>query len=229
MRSLGVLMVVLVLLVLSGCGVVDPARPTAQPDAEVFGNLLDVERSPDDPDSWIVKVKVGAPRSVRAADEDSGKPTPLVEKTLEATVTVGTDSVVLIDDRPGRLDDIDSGTEIVILPVLGTSEMYGSNDLRLEASMVMDFVTYHRWRLPKLDPESDIEVTDPAIINSAGYRSLAGRCCISHPVFVPLRQKKIRGTALSVKVLPRLSQVLPLSSGASVRSFQRKGGRGLSW
>ena len=121
MRSLAVLVVVLVLLVVSGCGVVDPARPTAQPDVEVFGNLLDVERSADDPDSWIVKVQVGAPRSVRAADEDSGKPTPLVEKTLEATVTVGTDTVVLVDDRPGLLDAIDSGTEIVILPVVGTS------------------------------------------------------------------------------------------------------------
>jgi len=168
MRSLGVLTVVLVLLVISGCGVVDPARPTAQPDTEVFGNLLDVERSPDAPDSWIVRVQVGAPRSVRAADEDSGKPTPLVEKTLEATVTVGTDSVVFVDDRPGLLDDIDSGTEIVVLPVLGTSEMYGSNDLRLEASMVMDFATYRRWRLPKLDSESDVEVADPALINSAG-------------------------------------------------------------
>ena len=168
MRSLAVLMVVLVLLVVSGCGVVDPARPTAQPDVEVFGNLLDVERSADDPDIWIVKVQVGAPRSVRAADEDSGKPTPLVEKTLEATVTVGTDTVVLVDDRPGLLDAIDSGTEIVILPVVGTSEMYGSNDLRLEASMVMDFASYSRWRLPKLDPNSEIEVTDPAMINSAG-------------------------------------------------------------
>jgi hypothetical protein len=139
-----------------------------QPDVEVFGNLLDVERSADDPDSWIVKVQVGAPRSVRAADEDSGKPTPLVEKTLEATVTVGIDTVVLVDDRPGLLDAIDSGTEIVILPVVGTSEMYGSNDLRLEASMVMDFASYSRWRLPKLDPDSEIEVTDPAMINSAG-------------------------------------------------------------
>ena len=49
MRSLEVLIVVLILLVVSGCGVVDPARPTAQPDTEVFGNLLDVERAPDNP------------------------------------------------------------------------------------------------------------------------------------------------------------------------------------
>jgi hypothetical protein len=157
------------LLVVCGCDVVDPARPTAQPDAEVFGNLLDVERSPNDPRSWIVRVRVGAPRSVRAADEDSGKPTPEVEKGMVATVIVGADAVVLVDDRPGLLDDIDSGTEVVVLPVAGTTEMYGSNDLRLEASTVMDFATYRRWRLPKLDPEAGGEATDPAMINSGGW------------------------------------------------------------
>ena len=161
-------MVVAASLVVDGCGVVDPARPTAQPDAEVFGNLLDVERSPDDPKSWMVRVQVGAPRSVRAADEDSGKPTPVVEKGLKATVAVGADTVVLVNDQPGLLDDIDSGTEVVVLPVPGTSEMYGSDDLRLEASTVMDFATYRRWRLPKLNPEADLEATDPAMINSAG-------------------------------------------------------------
>ena len=34
--------------------------------------------------------------------------------------------------------------------------------------MVMDFATYRNWRLPKLDPEADVEATDPAMINSAG-------------------------------------------------------------
>ena len=168
MRSLGVLIVVVVLLVVSGCDVVDPARPTAQPDTEVFGNLLNVERSPDDPRSWIVRIQVGAPRSVRAAEEDSGKPTPVVEKGLKATVTVGADTLVLVDDRPGLLDDIASGTEVVVLPAPGTSAMYGSDDLRLEASMVMDFATYRRWRLPKLDPGTDVGAADPAMINSDG-------------------------------------------------------------
>jgi hypothetical protein len=152
----------------NGCGVVDPARPTAQPDAEVFGNLLDVERSPDDPKTWMVRVQVGAPRSVRAADEDSGKPTPVVEKGLKATVTVGADTVVLVNDQPGLLDDIDSGTEVVVLPVPGTSEMYGSDDLRLEASTVMDFATYRRWRLPKLETATVAEADDAALINSTG-------------------------------------------------------------
>ncbi|MCW8985589.1 MAG: hypothetical protein OQK55_09615, partial [Thermoanaerobaculales bacterium] len=115
MRSLRVLIVVTIFLVVSGCDVLDPTRPTAQPDAEVFGNLLDVERSPDDPSTWTVRVHVGAPRSVRAADEGSGKPTPEVEKGLKATITVGTDAVVLVNDRPGLLEDIDSGTEVVIL------------------------------------------------------------------------------------------------------------------
>lgn len=168
MRSLVVLIVAAALLVASGCDVVDPARPTAQPDAEVFGNLLDVERSPDDPAIWIVRIQVGAPRSVRAADEGSGKPTPEVEKGLKATVTVGAETVVLVDDLPGLLEDINSGTEVVVLPVSGTSEMYGSDDLRLEANTVMDFATYRRWRLPKLEADTLADPDDPTMINSSG-------------------------------------------------------------
>jgi len=168
MRSLVISISLAAVLVVSGCEVVDPARPTAQPDAEVFGNLLDVEKIPDKSTTWIVRIQVGTPRSVRAADEDTGIPTPEVEKGLVATVTVGADTVVVADDRPALLEDINSGTEIVVLPVAGTTEMYGSNDLRLEASTVMDFATYKLWRLPKLESAAATEIDDPALINSAG-------------------------------------------------------------
>ena len=151
-----------------GCDLVDPARPTPQPDAEIFGNLLDVERLPDPPNSWTVRVRVGAPRSVRAADEDIGKPTPEIAGGTVATITVGADAVVYVDDRPGLLEEIASGTEVVVSPVAGTTEMYGSNDLRLEASTVMDFATYRRWRLPKLETTVETPADDPALINSAG-------------------------------------------------------------
>ena len=120
MRPLSVSIAIAALFVMSGCDVVDPVRPTAQPDTEVFGNLLDVERSPDDPATWIVEIQVGAPRSVRAADEDTGKPTPEVEKGLVATVTVDADAVVMVDGGPGMLEEIASGTEVVVLPVEGT-------------------------------------------------------------------------------------------------------------
>jgi len=156
------------LVMLSACDVVDPARPTAQPDLEVFGNLLDVERSADDPGSWIVRIQIGAPRAIRAADEETGKPTPEIEKGMIATVTVGQDAVVFVDDRPGLLEEMASGTEVVALPVAGSTAMHGSNDLRLEANMVMDFETYRRWRLPKLKTERDDDEDDPARINSAG-------------------------------------------------------------
>jgi len=168
MRSLVVSISLASVLVASGCEVVNPARRTAQPDAEVFGNLLDVEVSPDEQAIWIVRVQVGTPRSVRSADEDTGKPTPEVDKGLVATVTVGADTVVIADDRSALLEDIDSGTEVVVLPVTGTTEMYGSNDLRLEASTVMDFATYRLWRLPKLESVAATETDDPSRINSAG-------------------------------------------------------------
>ena len=90
MRSMKMFLMVAALLVtLSACDIVDPARPTAQPDMEIFGNLLDVERLPDDPGAFVVRIQVGAPRAIRAADEEIGKPTPEVEKGLVATVTVG--------------------------------------------------------------------------------------------------------------------------------------------
>jgi hypothetical protein len=162
------LMTAALLVTVGACDIVDPARPTAQPDMEIFGNLLDVERSADDPGAFVVRIQVGAPRAIRAADEETGKPTPEIEKGMIATVTVGVDSVVFVDDRPGLLEEIASGTEIVALPIAGTTEMHGANDLRLEATTVMDFETYRRWRLPKLDPESESESDDPALINSAG-------------------------------------------------------------
>ena len=40
MRRLMIPVLVVMLVVVGGCDVVDPARPTAQPDAVVFGNLL---------------------------------------------------------------------------------------------------------------------------------------------------------------------------------------------
>jgi hypothetical protein len=168
MRSLTVFSMAALLVTAGACDIVDPARPTTQPDMEIFGNLLDVERSSDDPGAFVVRVQVGAPRAIRAADEETGKPTPEIEKGMIATVTVGGDSVVFVEDRPGLLEEIASGTEIVALPTAGTTEMHGTNDLRLKASTVMDFETYRRWRLPKLDPEVESEADDPALINSTG-------------------------------------------------------------
>jgi hypothetical protein len=168
MRTFTVLATAVLLAVASGCDVVDPARPTTQPDSEVFGNLLDVDRVPDDPGTWIVRVRVGAPRSVRSAEEESGKPTPEIEPGLVATVRVGVDAVVIVDDRPGLLDEIESGTEVVVLPVSGTTSMYGTDDLRLDAATVMDFATYRLWRLPKLEPEATEEAEDTTRINSTG-------------------------------------------------------------
>jgi hypothetical protein len=168
MRALTILVAVCCAVMSSGCDVLDPARPTVQQDSEVFGNLLDVERSADDPGSWVLRVKVGAPRSVRSADADVGKPTPTVEEGLVATIAVGGDAVVVVQDQPGEIESIDPGTEIVVLPVSGTTEMYGSDDLRLEASLVMDFATYRMWRLPKLDSPGTDVADDATRINSSG-------------------------------------------------------------
>jgi len=167
MRFLGVLLAAAVVW-FSGCDFLDPVRPTTQPDTEVFGNLVDVSRNTDDPSRWLVQVQVSVPRAIRAAEEEADKPTPSVEQGLIAQVTVGADTVVFSDDRPATLDDIQSGTEVVVIPVSGSTQMLGSSDLRLEAAILMDFATFQRWQLPGLGAPSDAGIDDPERINSSG-------------------------------------------------------------
>jgi hypothetical protein len=155
-------------LLLCGCDLVDPARPTQVKDAELFGNLLEAARSEEDAMRWVVKIQGGAPRALRSAEESQGKPTPSVEKGLIATVTVTSDTVVIANDAPAVLGDIDPGTEVVVLPVSGSTRMVGSDDIRVEAQMLMDFSTYQRWRLPRLVTDADVVADDPGRINSSG-------------------------------------------------------------
>jgi hypothetical protein len=105
---------------------------------------------------------------LRAAEAEEGKPTPAVEKGLVATVTVGPDAIVFAKDGPAALEDIPPGTEVVVLPVPGTTQIRGSSDLRLEAATLMDFAAYSRWKLPKLPGNIEPEVDDPARVNSSG-------------------------------------------------------------
>ncbi len=171
MRRIPIIMLAIVLVFGTACDLVDPARPTVQPDTNVFGNLLEAERSPDDPSQWIVRIKAGAPRALRAAEEGMGRPTPTVEKGLTVTVSVGPDAIVVVGDRPARLDEIDPGTEVVVIPVAGTTRMLGSADLHLEAATLMDFATFRRWRLPNLVSSEVVVTEDPAMINSDGVEN----------------------------------------------------------
>jgi len=163
-------MIVLAICVVftGACDFLDPARPAAQPDAEVFGNLIEVTRNPDDPDVWTAVIRVGPPRALRAAEEETGRPTPAVEKGLVATVTVGPDAVVIANDGPADLESIASGTEVVVLPAPGTTQMRGSSELWVEADTLMDFSTYSIWMLPKLAKAPAPGLDDPLAINSSG-------------------------------------------------------------
>lgn len=161
-------MVLAGLVVLGACDLVDPIRPTEVDDTEVFGNLLEVTPVDGEPSTWTVTVRAGAPRALRTAEQDQGRPTPAVEKGLVVTVGVTADTVVVADDRPAALDQIDSGTEVVVLPVPGTPRMLGPDDLRLDAQVLMDFETYRRWRLPKLGEPAVAADDDVERINSSG-------------------------------------------------------------
>ncbi len=166
-RSL-LLLVAIFTVQLCACDLLDPARPTQVDDTEVFGNLLEVSAGNDGTSTWSVTLRAGAPRALRSAEEEQGRPTPSVEKGLVVTVRVTEDSVVVADDRPMGVEEIDPGTELVVVPVPGTPRMLGPDDLRLDARMLMDFETYRRWRLPNLGDVPVPQEEPVERINSSG-------------------------------------------------------------
>ena len=170
----GVFMVVLALvLVTSGCEFLDPARPTIQPDTEVFGNLLDIEEMPDEPGVWIVRLRVAPPRALNRAESEQGREGPDAEKGLIAEIRIDADTVVLMHGTPVRLEDFNPGTEVVSIPAPGTTRMVGDKTVLHNAEFFGDFGTYSRWRLPGLGTDAEGVVDDVGLINSSGTEHAA--------------------------------------------------------
>ncbi len=157
------------LLALTACDLVDPERPIQHQDTEVFGNLIDVTRLADE-GVWSARIQVGMPRSFVRAEAEEGKPTPTLEKGITADVRITADTIVIVDGQSGFIEDISPGTEVVVVPVAGTTSMMGTSNLSVEASLLADFVSFRRWRLPGLEgPRAVSEArTDPDRINSDG-------------------------------------------------------------
>jgi hypothetical protein len=157
-------------LVAGACDLLDPARPAIQGDTTLFGNLLEINPVDGDDEAWQVRMRIGVPRAFAKAEAAGGQPTPTVEEGLVADVRVTTDTVVLVDGTPFLIEDIAPGTEIVVLPVAGTTRMVGTSNITVDASYLTDFTTYRRWQLPGLLAPEDVVDSrqDPARINSAG-------------------------------------------------------------
>jgi hypothetical protein len=152
----------------AGCDLVDPMRSARQADTEIFGNLIEAERDPAGGEVWIATIRVGVPRALGAAGD--ARPTPDVAGGILAAVTVTPDTAVVVGDRFGALDDLRPGSEIVAIPVPGSTSMVGEKEVRFQAAQLMDFASYARWRLPKLtlpgNPEESPD--DPELVNSSG-------------------------------------------------------------
>ena len=71
-RRTPVLALVVACSLLAGCDLLDPIRPTPQPDTEVFGSLLEAMPSPDNPGVVIASVRVGVPRDLVRSETESG-------------------------------------------------------------------------------------------------------------------------------------------------------------
>lgn len=165
------LLLILLVLALSSCDLVDPMRPSIQPDSETFGNLIEAGPDPAEPGVWIAKVRVGVPRALGRADD--AQPTPQVADGLLALIRVTPDTVVMVDDRPAALEDIGPGTEVVAIPSPGTTTVFGDKEIHQTAEQFLDFATYARWRMPKLElaGEAVEQVEDPAAVNSSGVET----------------------------------------------------------
>ncbi len=162
--------VMLFAIALVGCDLINPERPTPQPDVTLFGNLLEVTEPTAVGGAWTVTLQVGVPRALAAAQQAEGRPTPVVEKGTVAEVTLDGDTVVLVDGRPGSLAALNPGSEVVAVPVPGTTRMAGSARIFLQAEYFTDFATYRRWNLPGLEKGEPTATPneDTARINSAG-------------------------------------------------------------
>jgi len=163
--------VALALVASAGCDLMDPMRQTPHADAEVFGNLLEAGPDRARSERWIAKIHVGVPRALGRADD--ARPTPDVAGGITAVVLVTSDTVVVVNDRFASLEELSPGTEVVAIPVPGTTTMFGEKEIYLEAAQLMDFATYARWRLPKLNlPGEPSEVLeDENRINSSGVET----------------------------------------------------------
>lgn len=156
-------------LAIAACGMVDPNRPAPQPDTNVFGNLVEVSQNPQRAGVFTVQVQIGMPRELTQPEQKHQRPTPALEGRITAEVSVTPDSVVLVHGRSGLLDQLAPGSEVVAIPVAGTTRMIGSSEVLLDAALIMDFDTYHRWQLPALgETAAEPPADDPARINSTG-------------------------------------------------------------
>lgn len=170
MRSRILLMVALAVAVY-GCDLVDPARPTPYPDTTVYGNLLEVIPPADQEANWKVRLRVGVPRELTRAEQADGAAAPEVEGGLAVEVTVGPDTMVVVDDEFSDLEAIPPGTEVVVVPEVGSTRMMGTSMVLVDASYLLDFRSYAHWQLPKLatvPPPADRERADLTQINTAG-------------------------------------------------------------
>lgn len=164
------LTILVVTTLFAACDLLDPARPIAHPDTEVFGILLALESVEGEHPAWIARVQIGLPRDFLEAEEEGGHVVPALEEGIVAEVLVSADTVVLVDGRPGFIDSINPGTEVAVIPVVGSTRMIGTTHVTVEAGYFLDFDSFRTWRLPGLANEDEVQAArvDADRINSDG-------------------------------------------------------------
>ena len=154
----------------AGCNMVNPDRPQPQPDMIMYGRVIGTVPEAKRPGMTIVRLHVHAPRQLGKAGTAKKRPTPSMEQGVTAEVSVSSDTVVLRQGKPApSLHVFPVGTEMVAIPVAGTTRMIGTKRVLCDASYLTDFTTYRQWRLPKIGgPAPAAAPEDPSRINSSG-------------------------------------------------------------
>ncbi len=165
----GPVVVLMLALVVGGCGLTDPERPTSQPDSEIYGEILEI-REDRATGETVVVIKFGMPAALKVLRSEDGQENPSLEEDLEAEVTVDEETVVVVNGLAGPLDRLVAGGDVVALPVPGTTLMYGTRRLTCRAKMILGIPSFQQWKLPVTLPEEALSPVrqDPTRVNSDG-------------------------------------------------------------
>lgn len=170
MRVSGVVLV-LVVLVASGCGLQDVNTPVPQPDTVIFGRIAAIAPVAGEDQSVEVEIVAGLPETMGNALKADGKPVPQLNKDLKVVVKVTPDTLCVAEMVATDIDSFRVGHEVAVVPLPGTSAMVGSKKLLATAAELFVFTSYQvrylAGSLPALGPELT-EPRDVRRINSAG-------------------------------------------------------------
>lgn len=162
---------VLAALAAWSCGLQDATTPVPQPDSDVFGRVVSLQPTTEDSSVTEVEIKAGLPDKMQTIMDKEGRLAPQLDTEVRVVARVTSDTICYAGRKPTSLADFRVGQEVGIVPAPGTTAMYGTRKIVLDAAEFHLFTAYQmRYLARSLDavPESAQKPNDPRSINSVG-------------------------------------------------------------